>query len=170
MVSLRVGLIVLVLGQCCWACSKVPVFNGRAVGKEKKPGDNGYRLAVRNEPSGYEPGKIYNCKCPNMLYLLCLGLSCNGLSKWIRTPATMCSNQERCWFNYWWVRKTQCNWFITDNYMCVWLSQLVICEHIKEHRSQSACVFCGGNAFCYGWWWNLFVSGSSDVFIFVFDW
>lgn len=66
MVSLRAGLVLIVaviavVQQCCWACSKVPVFNGRAVTKEKKPGDNGYRLAVRNDPSGYEPGKIYNC-------------------------------------------------------------------------------------------------------------
>lgn len=65
MVSLRVGLVLIVVAiavvqQCCWACSKVPVFNGRAVTKEKKSGDNGYRLAVRNDPSGYEPGKIYN--------------------------------------------------------------------------------------------------------------
>lgn len=66
MVSLRTRLVLVValiaaVQQCCWACSKVPEFNGRAVTKEKKSGDNGYRLAVRNDPSGYEAGKIYNC-------------------------------------------------------------------------------------------------------------
>lgn len=64
MVSRGVGLLLVALSLASvdpgWACSKVPVFNGRAVTKEKKSGDNGYRLAVRNEPSGYEPGKIYN--------------------------------------------------------------------------------------------------------------
>lgn len=64
LVSRGVGLLLVALALASvdpgWACSKVPVFNGRAVTKEKKAGDNGYRLAVRNEPSGYEPGKIYN--------------------------------------------------------------------------------------------------------------
>jgi hypothetical protein len=28
----------------------------------KVSGDNGYRLIVGGEPSGYEPGKTYNCE------------------------------------------------------------------------------------------------------------
>lgn len=56
----------------CLACSKVPVFNGRPVTKEKKAGDNGYRLAVRNDPSGYEPGKIYNCTVKYCVFYLLL--------------------------------------------------------------------------------------------------
>lgn len=42
------------------ACSKVPVLDGRPVATPKQPGDNGYRLAIRDDPKGYEPGKIYN--------------------------------------------------------------------------------------------------------------
>ncbi|XP_055534997.1 spondin-1 [Wyeomyia smithii] len=56
------GVLVLVLATVhqSLACSKVPVFSGRPVTKAKRTGDNGYRLAVRNDPAGYEPGKIYN--------------------------------------------------------------------------------------------------------------
>lgn len=40
------------------ACRKSPSqIHGR-----KTRGDNGYKLYLANEPDGYEPGKIYNCK------------------------------------------------------------------------------------------------------------
>lgn len=39
-------------------CEKTPpIRHGR-----KSKGDNGYRLFLGDEPKGYEPGKIYNCK------------------------------------------------------------------------------------------------------------
>lgn len=41
-------------------CKKVPpkiLNHGR-----KQSGDNGYRLVIGGNPSGYEPGKIYNCE------------------------------------------------------------------------------------------------------------
>lgn len=44
------------------SCSKTPIVDGRTVSGVKQPGDNGYRLAIRDEPTGYEPGKIYNRK------------------------------------------------------------------------------------------------------------
>uniref|UniRef100_A0A182PSA0 Spondin-1 n=1 Tax=Anopheles epiroticus TaxID=199890 RepID=A0A182PSA0_9DIPT len=40
--------------------SKIPVVDGKTVNTVKQPGDNGYRLAIRDDPKGYEPGKIYN--------------------------------------------------------------------------------------------------------------
>lgn len=54
-------LLISVLLTLVHSCKKVPpkVLNhGR-----KRNGDNGYRLVIGNNPSGYEPGKIYNCKC-----------------------------------------------------------------------------------------------------------
>ncbi|XP_058054307.1 spondin-1 [Anopheles bellator] len=52
--------VTIVAGQHSEACSKVPALDGQLVATPKQPGDNGYRLAIRDEPQGYEPGKIYN--------------------------------------------------------------------------------------------------------------
>ncbi len=42
-------------------CSRVP----QAPHGRKGRGDNGYRIIIGDEPSGYEPGRIYNCKDKN---------------------------------------------------------------------------------------------------------
>lgn len=54
-----IGYIVL-LGQI-EACSRVPSEQHGP----KKAGDNGYRLIIGEEPIGYIPGKVYNCKVYN---------------------------------------------------------------------------------------------------------
>uniref|UniRef100_A0A182THG9 Uncharacterized protein n=1 Tax=Anopheles melas TaxID=34690 RepID=A0A182THG9_9DIPT len=54
------------------SCSKTPIVDGRTVSGVKQPGDNGYRLAIRDEPTGYEPGKIYNRKYTHT-HTHCLG-------------------------------------------------------------------------------------------------
>lgn len=54
-------LLISVLLTFVYSCKKVPpktLNPGR-----KRAGDNGYRLVIGNNPNGYEPGKIYNCKC-----------------------------------------------------------------------------------------------------------
>lgn len=54
-------LTISVLVACALSCKKVPpksLNHGR-----KQSGDNGYRLVIGNNPTGYEPGKIYNCMC-----------------------------------------------------------------------------------------------------------
>ncbi|KAG4068199.1 hypothetical protein HA402_008840 [Bradysia odoriphaga] len=48
------ALLVLIEGISC--CSRVP----QAPHGRKGRGDNGYRIIIGDEPSGYEPGKIYN--------------------------------------------------------------------------------------------------------------
>ncbi|XP_052903507.1 spondin-1 [Anopheles moucheti] len=53
-------LVLLVLVATSESCSKVPTVEGKTITTAKQPGDNGYRLAIRDEPKGYEPGKIYN--------------------------------------------------------------------------------------------------------------
>lgn len=51
-------LIAVILINEALGCEKVPpIRHGR-----KARGDNGYRLFLGDEPKGYEPGKIYNCK------------------------------------------------------------------------------------------------------------
>uniref|UniRef100_A0A2M4A1L1 Spondin-1 n=2 Tax=Anopheles triannulatus TaxID=58253 RepID=A0A2M4A1L1_9DIPT len=59
LVSLLLLLMHSIVGQL-EACSKIPSIDGRPVTSKKQPGDNGYRLAIRDDPQGYEPGKIYN--------------------------------------------------------------------------------------------------------------
>lgn len=39
-------------------CARVP----QSPHGPKVRGDNGYRIIIGDEPTGYEPGKIYNCK------------------------------------------------------------------------------------------------------------
>lgn len=49
--------------QSIACCARVPQGpHGR-----KGRGDNGYRIIIGDEPSGYEPGKIYNCKKTSFL-------------------------------------------------------------------------------------------------------
>jgi hypothetical protein len=53
-------LLISALVAIALGCKKVPpktLNHGR-----KQNGDNGYRLVIGGNPSGYEPGKIYNCK------------------------------------------------------------------------------------------------------------
>lgn len=51
--------ILLVIAVCIsnsLACNRVPKEPHGA----KRSGDNGYRIAVGDNPTGYQPGKIYN--------------------------------------------------------------------------------------------------------------
>uniref|UniRef100_A0A182N3K1 Spondin-1 n=1 Tax=Anopheles dirus TaxID=7168 RepID=A0A182N3K1_9DIPT len=57
---IAVLLLPLLLAGVSGGCSKAPSVDGRPVSTPKQPGDNGYRLAIRDDPKGYEPGKIYN--------------------------------------------------------------------------------------------------------------
>lgn len=48
--------IILFITTATLGCERMPkVPHG-----PKKSGDNGYRIYIGNEPSGYQPGKIYN--------------------------------------------------------------------------------------------------------------
>lgn len=47
----------LVLIEFSFACRRVPKEH-----EKRKEGDNGYRLIIGDNPSGYQPGKIYNSK------------------------------------------------------------------------------------------------------------
>lgn len=56
-------LVISAIVAVAFSCKKLPpksINYGR-----KQSHDNGYRLVVGigNNPNGYEPGKIYNCRC-----------------------------------------------------------------------------------------------------------
>lgn len=53
----KISLIGILLVNLVYGCDKTPKNAG-----PKKSGDNGYRLVIANDQSGYEPNKIYNCE------------------------------------------------------------------------------------------------------------
>ena len=53
-------LVISALIAVVFSCKKLPP---KLINYGKKQNhDNGYRLVIGNNPKGYEPGKIYNCK------------------------------------------------------------------------------------------------------------
>lgn len=55
---LTILLVVIVCVSNSLGCNRVPTAPHGA----KRSGDNGYRIAIGDNPMGYQPGKIYNGK------------------------------------------------------------------------------------------------------------